>query len=268
MLVVHHVHLDQFGTYFPAPVARLGRFLEGTLMPRVYRGVTTVAVSDSTRRAMADRLGWREPIVLVYNGNVGPVHVDVPAEDTVDRWSCSAGCRRHKRVDLVIRAMSPRCSFAARPASRHHRQGSRPRRLETLVLDLDVEKHVTFHGFVAEGREGRHPRSRAPARLRVGRRRMGTGGRGRPRRTVSRRSPATFLACVTRSGTNTPAGCFPSPAVDLTASRLVLLVGIERALEELEEPERDEISAASRGWAAQFDWETMRTGAVALVAHP
>ena len=48
LLVMHHVHQEQFRTYFPRPVADLGRFLEGWLMPRVYRHVRTLAVSDST----------------------------------------------------------------------------------------------------------------------------------------------------------------------------------------------------------------------------
>jgi glycosyltransferase involved in cell wall biosynthesis len=60
----------------------------------------------------------------------------------------------------------------------------------------------------------------------------------------------------------------PEPVADLSAVQARLLVGIERALDELEDPERrSEISDACRSWAAQFDWESMRAGATALVAH-
>jgi glycosyltransferase involved in cell wall biosynthesis len=59
----------------------------------------------------------------------------------------------------------------------------------------------------------------------------------------------------------------PEPVADLAAVQARLLVGIERALDELEDPERrNEISEDCRSWAAQFDWDAMRAGAVALVA--
>ena len=51
LLVMHHVHQDQFATHFPAPVAAFARWLERVLMPLVYRRSKVVAVSarPSTR---------------------------------------------------------------------------------------------------------------------------------------------------------------------------------------------------------------------------
>ena len=46
--LVHHVHVDQWRMYFPAPLAWVGRFLERRVMPRVYRRCAFVAVSAST----------------------------------------------------------------------------------------------------------------------------------------------------------------------------------------------------------------------------
>ncbi|MEE2038731.1 glycosyltransferase family 4 protein [Nocardiopsis sp. CT-R113] len=66
--VVHHVHDLQFNAYFAAPLAWVGRFIESAVASRVYRGCTTVTVSESSRRAMRDKLGWRAPIEIVHNG--------------------------------------------------------------------------------------------------------------------------------------------------------------------------------------------------------
>ncbi|WP_150239055.1 glycosyltransferase family 4 protein [Nocardiopsis quinghaiensis] len=68
--VVHHVHDLQFDAYFSPPMAWLGRFIESSVASRVYRGCTTVTVSESSRRAMRDRLGWRAPIEIVHNGGL------------------------------------------------------------------------------------------------------------------------------------------------------------------------------------------------------
>jgi hypothetical protein len=53
LCLVHHVHEDQWAMRFPGPVARLGRVLEGRAMPAVYGRSLFLAVSESTRQALA-----------------------------------------------------------------------------------------------------------------------------------------------------------------------------------------------------------------------
>ncbi len=72
LCVVHHVHDDQFGMYFPGWLARFGRFLEGPVARRAYRRHACVAVSPSTVRAMRERLAWTGPIYVVPNGVTPP----------------------------------------------------------------------------------------------------------------------------------------------------------------------------------------------------
>lgn len=267
LLVVHHVHLDQFGLYFPRPLAALGRFLEGTVMPRAYRGVPTVAVSESTRRAMIDRLGWPGPIELLPNGNAEPLPTSTAPEDSVDRLVVLGRLSPHKRVDLVIRALA--ALQPARPALHLDVVGKGPdrERLEALVRDLGVDKHVTFHGFVSEEEKaallGR-------ARLHLcasdvegwGQAVVEAASYGVP--TIARDVPG-LRDSVRHEQTG---WLLPEPTDDLTAVQARLLVGIENALDELGDPERRaEIRADCLGWAAQFQWESMRASAVALVAH-
>lgn len=267
MLVVHHVHLDQFSTYFSRPLAMLGRFLEGVLMPRVYRGVSTVAVSESTRQAMVDRLGWRDPIEVLANGNVTPRSPSAPAEDTVDRLVVLGRLSPHKRVDLVVRAVA--ALQQVRPGLHLDIVGKGPDRvrLEALVRDLDAEKHVTLHGYVDEEEKAR---LLGRARLHVcasdvegwGQVVVEAAAYGVP--TVARDVPG-LRDSVRHDHTG---WLLPEPVTDLAAVQARLLVGIEGALDELEDPERrNEVSAACRDWASQFDWNSMRAGAVALVAH-
>jgi len=267
MLVLHHVHQDQFGVYFPRPVAWFGRFLEGSVMPRVYRGLCTVAVSESTRQAMVERLGWSEPITLLHNGNARPMPVSSVAEDTVDRVVVLGRLSSHKRVDLVVRAVA--ALQASRPGLHLDIIGRGPERepLEQLVHDLEIEKHVTFHGFVSEETKAA---VLSRSRLHVcasdvegwGQVVVEAAAYGVP--TVARDVPG-LRDSVRQESTG---WLIPEPVTDLAAVQAHLLVGIENALQELEDPERrNEISAACRGWAAQFDWESMRASAIALVAN-
>ncbi|MFL6023576.1 MAG: glycosyltransferase family 4 protein [Marmoricola sp.] len=264
LLFVHHVHLDQFGTYFPAPLAALGRFLEGTVMPRLYRDVTTVAVSESTRRAMVARLGWTGPIELLHNGNPAPFPVRVAPEDTVDRLVVLGRLAPHKRVDLVIRAVA--ALQDVRPQLHVDIVGKGPERerLEQLAADLDVEKHVTFRGFVSEDEKGL---LLAHARLHVcasdvegwGQVVCEAAAYGVP--TLARDVPG-LRDSVRHQSTG---WLLPENGRDLAAAQARLLVGIQNALGELDDDERrDEIAVACKEWAASYDWDSMRTGAVAL----
>lgn len=266
VLFVHHVHLDQFGVYFPRPLALLGRFLEGTVMPRVYRDVPTAAVSESTRQAMRERLGWRGPIAVVHNGNDRPIAPPAPAEDTVDRVVVLGRLSPHKRVDLAIRAVA--ALQPARPALHLDVIGKGPdlERLQALVADLEAEKHVTFHGFVTDEAKAA---LLARARLHVcasdaegwGLVVLEAASYGVP--TVARDVPG-LRDSVRHEQTG---WLVPEPAGDLAAAQARLLVGIDAALHELDDPERRaEISAACRAWADHYDWGTMRTDAIALVA--
>jgi glycosyltransferase involved in cell wall biosynthesis len=266
MLVVHHVHIDQFGIHFPAPLAMIGRFLEGKAMPRVYRGVTTLAVSDSTRTAMVERLGWRGPITVLHNGNVVPEVIHVPSEDTIDRVVVLGRLVAQKRVDLVIRAVA--ALQAVRPALHLDIVGKGPERdrLEALVADLNAEKFVTFHGFVSETEKSALI---SRSRLHVcasdgegwGQVVAETAGYGVP--TVAR--DVVGLRDSVRS--DTTGGLLPDTSADLGIVQARLLIGISSALDELDDPERrEEISSACVEWAAQFDWQTMRAGARVLTA--
>lgn len=264
MLIVHHVHLDQFGIHFPGPLAMLGRFLEGTVMPLVYRGITTVAVSESTRSAMVERLGWTQPITVLHNGNAAASPVLTAPEDTVDRVLVLGRLVPQKRVDLVIQAVA--ALQQTRPGLHLDivGRGAERDRLESLVEDLDLGKHVTFHGFVSDEEKaallGR-------ARLHVcasdaegwGQVVVEAAGHGVP--TVARDVPG--LRDSVRH--ETTGWLVPEPTTDLAAVQARLLVGISCALDELDDPERRlEISSACSQWAARYDWESMRAGAVAL----
>lgn len=148
--VVHHVHQDQFGTHFPAPVAALGRWLEGPAARRVYRDRPIVAVSPSTRHELRARLGFRGPIFVVPNGTV-----ELPpergrrraAEPTIVLVSRLVP---HKRIDLLLGHLSAVAD--AVPGLRIEIVGDGPdrARLQNLTDELGMQATVTFHGRTSD----------------------------------------------------------------------------------------------------------------------
>jgi glycosyltransferase involved in cell wall biosynthesis len=105
LCLVHHVHEDQWATRFPAPVARLGRVLEGRAMPAVYGRSLFLAVSESTRRALTGIGVPDERIRVMTEGvDVHPV-ADADADRSPTPLFVVLGrLVPHKRVDLLLRA--------------------------------------------------------------------------------------------------------------------------------------------------------------------
>ncbi|SDF52793.1 Glycosyltransferase involved in cell wall bisynthesis [Blastococcus aurantiacus] len=147
--LVHHVHQDQFGTHFPAPVAALGRWLEGPAARRVYGDRPVVAVSPSTRHELRDRLGWRGPIFVVPNGTVElpPAGIRRAAEPTIALVSRLVP---HKRIDLLLGHL--RTVAESIPGLRVDIVGDGPdrARLESLADELGMQATVTFHGRASD----------------------------------------------------------------------------------------------------------------------
>jgi glycosyltransferase involved in cell wall biosynthesis len=102
LCLVHHIHEDQWATRFPAPVALLGRALEGRAMPAVYGRSLFLAVSESTRRALT-AIGVPDARIRVITEGVEAASVDM-ARSPTPLFTVLGRLVPHKRVDLVLRA--------------------------------------------------------------------------------------------------------------------------------------------------------------------
>ncbi|MBQ1083924.1 glycosyltransferase family 4 protein [Nocardiopsis sp. B62] len=155
--VVHHVHDLQFNAYFPAPLAWFGRFLESAVASRVYRNCTTVTVSESSRAAMRDKLGWRAPIEIVHNGGPSvapaveePGTVPAPTADTVPALVSLGRLVVQKRVSRVVDLV--RALDDTHPGLRVHIIGRGPEgeHLAEQVEGDGLQGRVDLHGFLSE----------------------------------------------------------------------------------------------------------------------
>ncbi len=266
VLVLHHVHQEQFRTYFPAPLAWLGRTLERVVMPRVYRGRPTVAVSESTRDEMRARLGWSGPVGILANGAAAADGSDGLALDKdVDRMVVLGRLVPHKRVDLVLQALH--ALRDERPGLRLDVCGQGPdrSRLEALTATLGLEDRVVFHGYLPERDKDRLLRGAA---LHVcasdvegwGQAVVDAAGYGVP--TVARDVPG-----LRDSVRHESTGWLVPDSEDRDELHRRLTDQIRRALRELEEPENLALTVkACHAWATAFTWPQMHDQATALVA--
>jgi glycosyltransferase involved in cell wall biosynthesis len=263
ILVMHHVHQEQFRTYFPPTLAWLGRWLEAWLMPRVYRHVPTLAVSESTRHEMAQQLGWDRPVEIVHNGADVPTHVG--GRPDPDRLVVLGRLATHKRIDLVIRAIG---RLVAEYPSLHLDivgKGPEEGRLRALVAELGLGEHVRLHGFLDE--DDKH-RILGLSSFHIcasdaegwGQVVIEAAAYGLP--TLARDVPG--LRDSIRPGET--GWLVDTAGLDEAGVVNGLVAGIREAHQELEDDaSREAYATASRAWADGFSWKRMHDLVVRVV---
>lgn len=99
---VNHIHTEQWGQWFPAPVAAFGREMERQVMPRVYRNHIFISVSPSTTQGLIGLGVKPDQVRTIINGTDLP---DEPGVEGSEPLFVSLGRMvPHKRIDIMLRA--------------------------------------------------------------------------------------------------------------------------------------------------------------------
>jgi len=122
-------------------------------IPRIYRNLPVVAVSDSTAIDLARRGMDRKAIEVIPNGvdlehyTVGEPEFERPTLVYLGRL------KKYKRVDLVLKAVRRLLDSGIECRAIVAGKGDHRRSLERLTDRLDLGRHVEFAGFVSEARK-------------------------------------------------------------------------------------------------------------------
>ena len=152
VVLVHHVHREQWPVVYPGLTGRVGWFIERRLAPRLYRGSQYVAVSQATR-AELQTLGVRGPRIAVVHNGTDPV---LPVESVKAATPVVAVVGRlvpHKQVEHAIDAVLD--LRVTHPELRLHVVGSGwwEARLHEYARTHGAGDTVVFEGHVDEARK-------------------------------------------------------------------------------------------------------------------
>ena len=150
-LIVHHLF---GGTAFQEasfPVAAATWLLERPV-PRVFRSVPTVAVSDSTAEDLVRRGLPRGGMKIIPNGVDLDVLSPLPPEEHFPEATLLflGRLKRYKRVDLLLQAVAALVRRGTSCRLLVAGRGDDQPRLEALRESLGVTEHVDFLGFITE----------------------------------------------------------------------------------------------------------------------
>lgn len=104
VVLVHHVHREQWPVVFPGRLGRVGWFIEKRVAPALYRGCQYVAVSQATRRELISLGVAGDRIAVVHNGTAPPPEVSV-TPDPAPLLTVVGRLVPHKQVEHAIDAL-------------------------------------------------------------------------------------------------------------------------------------------------------------------
>jgi glycosyltransferase involved in cell wall biosynthesis len=296
VLLLHHVHQDQFGMHFGPGTARVGRWLEGPFTRAVYGRRAIVTVSASTRQQVRLRLALRGDITVAPPGNdvtaaplsgpvpshpgpshPGPSHPGPPSHPVPSRNGHAPGGQRrarseperivyvgrlvpHKRVHMLVQMMPE--LLARKPRLELHIVGDGPSRqdLGELVSELGLSSSVKVYGAVPAAERDEL---------------MGTAWMS----VNTSAAEGWCLSVLEANALGVPVLGLRRPGLSdsirdgetgwLVDDEAELVAATLRALDELATPGAAEVWAErARAWACRFKWEEMAQRVeVALVAE-
>jgi glycosyltransferase involved in cell wall biosynthesis len=149
VVLVHHVHREQWPVVYDRVRARIGWWVESRLAPWLYRDCTYVAVSGRTREELAELGVSPGRMHVIHNGIEQAPGLDVEPSP-YPHIAVVGRLVPHKRVEHVLRA--------AAILRRNHPDlrvsvvgdGWWSPRLRAVATALGVDDLVDFHGFVDE----------------------------------------------------------------------------------------------------------------------
>ncbi len=152
VVVVHHVHREQWPVVYPGLTGRVGWFIERRLAPLLYRRSQYVAVSHATRAELRT-LGVRGPRVAVVHNGTDPQLPTAGGKSPTPMVAVVGRLVPHKRVEHAIDAAL--ALRADHPGLRLHVVGSGwwEARLHDYAAERGAGDTVVFEGHVDEARK-------------------------------------------------------------------------------------------------------------------
>jgi glycosyltransferase involved in cell wall biosynthesis len=151
VLLVHHLFGVTAFREASAPIAAATWLLERPI-PRIYRGLPTEAVSESTADDLVRRGLRREDIRVIHNGvDLGFYTPDPATARLAEPTFLYLGrLRRYKRVDLIVRAISELRSRGVAARLLIAGKGDYELELRALAQRLELGEAVRFLGFISD----------------------------------------------------------------------------------------------------------------------
>lgn len=152
-LVMFHVHRHVLLAELPKPINILGWFLEAVLMPFVYRHVSFIAISESTRDDIQKYKYTKRPIALIHSGIDHGALGEARQKSTIPQVVYVGRVVRYKRVPRLIEEFARVRESLPEAQLVIAGRGGDLAGCKAVVERLGLGQAVRFEGWISEARK-------------------------------------------------------------------------------------------------------------------
>lgn len=147
VLLIHHVHQEIFIEHMKFPFSYIGKFIEGKVMPLVYKNKTLITVSESSKEEIVKFGFAKENSIHIVNPGIN--ETEVSANKTAFPSFIYLGrLKPYKNIDIAIKAFHAVSAQLPKAQFFIVGEGEQGDELKALVTKLNLQNKVTFFGKV------------------------------------------------------------------------------------------------------------------------
>lgn len=150
-LLIHHVHQEFFNDSLKSPMREIAKFIEGKLMPLVYRNEKVMTVSESSKKDVLGLGIFSEENICIINPGIDikPVSKNITKTDQPSILYLGR-LKPYKNIDIAIKSFKKVLKKFPTAIFNIAGVGDSEESLKQLVKKLQIENSVLFHGHVDE----------------------------------------------------------------------------------------------------------------------
>lgn len=150
LLLIHHVHQEVHRTHLPFPFSYLAMFLEGVLMPAVYKNTKVVTVSESSK-ADIEKLGLsRGKDIDIVSPGVEMEKTYLGQKTANPSFLYLGRIRHYKNIDIAVKAFSEVVKTLPNATLDIVGEGESLGKIKKLVRNLELSQSVRIWGWVSD----------------------------------------------------------------------------------------------------------------------
>ncbi len=154
-LLIHHIHQEVFRQQLRFPLSSVARFLEASVMTRVYRNNQVITVSESSKNDILKLgLGKKSEVSIVHPGIETSLFKKKEKSES-PLFSYVGRLKPYKNVDVAIRAFDQVVKSYPQATLLIIGDGESLSDLQKLTHELNIDNNVTFAGRVSDVQKAR-----------------------------------------------------------------------------------------------------------------
>lgn len=153
LLLIHHIHQEVFRNHLPLPLAIFASFLEGKLMPMVYKNQKVITVSNSSKQEIIKLGKDLFGAIEIVNPGVHPEKFLNLKKTKNPSFLYLGRLQPYKNIEVALKAFSQVLEKHSDSILTIAGFGESMISLKKLTEELNIEKSVIFTGRVSEERK-------------------------------------------------------------------------------------------------------------------